>query len=349
MINVYFSELPKTLTEILGLKYDETCPYDQRVKLREEYIKEQLKINPNYEGWDYIEHFRYKRTLDLGYLFSREYLISTKGRVLSARVSKGKYITIKCSTSGPYSEFSINRGGKKEYVNKHRVVGCTFIQTDSHPSDMFVNHKDLNKRNDRYTNLEWTTPSENSRHGVKNQAYSQKKLIYFDAVFKGTWIIEDKYKGTEFKIHGTEELIKMGLFRSSLKGCILGKYKTAYGCTWEFYNEEEHGPLPNIPEFIKNKFMNDKDYVDERVKPIKATVKRPGELYGKQFTLMGKRNVKETGFNQGNISIWIGTGRLVQGCLFEYISRDEAELLPRGLTKEQMKYLGLKSKYIQNK
>jgi hypothetical protein len=32
MINVYFSELPKTLTEILGLKYDETMSYEERVQ-----------------------------------------------------------------------------------------------------------------------------------------------------------------------------------------------------------------------------------------------------------------------------------------------------------------------------
>lgn len=45
------------------------------------------------------------------------------------------------------------------------------------------------------------------------------------------------------------------------------------------------------------------------------------------------------GFNQGNVSVSIVTGKVIQSCLWEYVTRDEAELLQRGLTKEQQKVI----------
>ena len=77
MINVYFSELPKTLTEILGLKYDETMSYEERVQKRYEYIKEQYELDNKYEGWDYIELVFWE--VEFKNLVHKKYLVSTKG------------------------------------------------------------------------------------------------------------------------------------------------------------------------------------------------------------------------------------------------------------------------------
>lgn len=54
------------------------------------------------------------------------------------------------------------------YIYVHRYVCLAFWGEP--PKDgkvYFVNHKDGNKLNNYYTNLEWTTISENTKHGWK--------------------------------------------------------------------------------------------------------------------------------------------------------------------------------------
>lgn len=72
---------------------------------------------------------------------------------------------------------------------------------------------------------------------------------------------------------------------------------------------------------------------------MKGTVVRECENKGLEFVTYGKQELKSLGFNQGNVSVSIVTGKVIHSCLWEYISRDEAEPLPRVLTKEQMKVI----------
>lgn len=44
----------------------------------------------------------------------------------------------------------------------HRLLAIAFIPKP--PGKDFVNHKDLNKQNNRLDNLEWCTPKENTQH-----------------------------------------------------------------------------------------------------------------------------------------------------------------------------------------
>lgn len=51
----------------------------------------------------------------------------------------------------------------------HRLVAQAFVPNpDNLP---WVNHKDLNKRNNHYTNLEWTTEKENVDHAIRTGAF----------------------------------------------------------------------------------------------------------------------------------------------------------------------------------
>jgi len=53
---------------------------------------------------------------------------------------------------------------KEKTFTVHRLVAEAFLG----PSDLQVNHKDLNKANNRITNLHYVTQSENIRHSFKN-------------------------------------------------------------------------------------------------------------------------------------------------------------------------------------
>lgn len=49
---------------------------------------------------------------------------------------------------------------KKQYI--HRLVAKTFIDNPDHlPA---VNHKDLNKKNNHHSNLEWVSQDDNMKH-----------------------------------------------------------------------------------------------------------------------------------------------------------------------------------------
>lgn len=84
-------------------------------------------------------------------------MISSHGRILKDVKSFG--------TNMPqgYLTTSVN----KKHKMMHRLVAETFIANETNKP--YVNHKDLNKKNNHHDNLEWVTPSENSQHYHKNK------------------------------------------------------------------------------------------------------------------------------------------------------------------------------------
>lgn len=340
MINVYFTELPKTLTEILGLKYDETMSYEDRVQKRYDYIQEQLEKNPGYEGWDYIEHISFGSVFN--HLITFEYMISTKGRILTLFMQEGKYKLLNGKyNDGGYKEQTLRVNKKSYYLLIHRTVATTFIPKNKKDSinQLFVNHKDLKKINNHFLNLEWCTSKENTHHARFNGAFNQN--VYFDKCFKGTWVVQDKYNGFEFIINNISELINLGLNSGVLNKVLLGTRTTALGCTWEINTNQS---LPTIPEFILEKITNDPIYAHLQVIPLQGTIIKEGSHKGEKFVIYGGKELKSWGFCSRHVFNAIGNKKLAHSCNWRYISRDEAETLQRGLTLEQVKYLGLKFK-----
>jgi hypothetical protein len=102
-----------------------------------------------------------------------DYLISDTGYVISRKIDP----------SGKIMKFGHKptpKGDKYRYVNLcsnncmyprtiHRLVALAFVPNpDSKPE---VNHKDGNKLNNHYTNLEWVTRKENAEHASLNGFY----------------------------------------------------------------------------------------------------------------------------------------------------------------------------------
>lgn len=81
-----------------------------------------------------------------------------KGRVLK-QINNGRY----------YNYVSLN--GIKKYV--HRLVAITFIDNPNNLRE--VNHKDLNKQNNRFENLEWVTSKENKIHYKQSKYFNEIK------------------------------------------------------------------------------------------------------------------------------------------------------------------------------
>ena len=87
--------------------------------------------------------------ISLGRLGARGYVV--KDRKLIPRENSNGYLRV-----------SMNLTGKQKEYFVHRLVAAHFVEN---PNNFpVVNHKDGNKHNNHYSNLEWVTSSENNKH-----------------------------------------------------------------------------------------------------------------------------------------------------------------------------------------
>lgn len=125
---------------------------------------------------------------------------------------------------GGYPRYTISHGGKSKHYFAHRLVADAFV--DGKQDGFQVNHKDGNKENCDYSNLEWVTPSENqmhSRYVLNNETGFVSRPILCVETGK-------EYPSTNLAAQ------ELGVLSSHLSECANHKpyRKTAYGCHWEF-------------------------------------------------------------------------------------------------------------------
>ncbi len=110
------------------------------------------------------------------------YSASTFGRI---RNDRNGYILRPLNPTG-YCTVSLDKKGC--YI--HRIIAGTFLPNpDNKP---MVNHKDGNRRNNRVSNLEWATQSENIQHAVKTGLHKRAipLAVYQNKKFIGTFTSE---------------------------------------------------------------------------------------------------------------------------------------------------------------
>ena len=106
------------------------------------------------------------------------YIVSSFGNVVSLGrvvvkrngVTEKKHATpLRPHLAGKgYLYVNLYNNGKGRQCTVHRLVAIAFLG----PSDgLHVNHKDLNKTNNRLENLEWVTRSENAQHAMRAGRY----------------------------------------------------------------------------------------------------------------------------------------------------------------------------------
>lgn len=88
------------------------------------------------------------------------YLATKSGKVYSMKTKQ--FITGKVDQNG-YRELCIMVNGERKYVRVHIIIARTFLKKPS-GDDLEVNHKNKNRLDNRVSNLEWTTPKQNSQH-----------------------------------------------------------------------------------------------------------------------------------------------------------------------------------------
>ena len=100
------------------------------------------------------------------------YSISTDGVV---RNEKFNWELRKENTRNGYERVTLSKDNKTKRFLVHRLVARYFIENPMKKPQ--VNHINENKTDNRASNLEWVTSSENARHSIKNrESYIKPKV-----------------------------------------------------------------------------------------------------------------------------------------------------------------------------
>ena len=73
---------------------------------------------------------------------------------------------LKMNIIGMYLGVELCKKAKRKSFHIHRLVGFTFLKNDKNLPQ--INHKDLNKLNNRVDNLEWCSVKDNILHANRN-------------------------------------------------------------------------------------------------------------------------------------------------------------------------------------
>jgi len=128
-------------------------------------VEEVWKDIDGYEGFYEISNYGRVKSLPkwMGSYFSKE-------KILTPKIDKNNY---------EYYGL-VKPTEKRKYLRTNRMVAKAFIE--NHNNLPQVNHKDGNKRNNYYENLEWSTPKENIDHawrnGLKEKAREAASLVH---------------------------------------------------------------------------------------------------------------------------------------------------------------------------
>lgn len=110
--------------------------------------------------------------------FEGLYEVSDLGRVRvlphtakDGRKFRGKVLSIRVSPQDGYCRVNLRKDGKQYNKTVHRIVATAFLHDPANRPE--INHIDGHKWNNRASNLEWCTASENQqhalRHGLRNK------------------------------------------------------------------------------------------------------------------------------------------------------------------------------------
>ncbi len=154
------------------------------------------------------------------------YLIYNNGQIYS----KNRYLRL--TIRGDYYRVQLYCDGIKSIFSVHILVAQYFCENPDNKT--FVNHKDGNKLNNHYTNLEWVTQSENSRHAHNLGLNKRIRIV-------NQYAKEDKDKCKPLRTfnncrEAAESVNTKNIkaARSHIARACTGIRETAYGYRWGY-------------------------------------------------------------------------------------------------------------------
>ena len=199
----------------INLDLAESIIYLWNIHYIEDAFKEKKMINP--EIWKDIKGYEGK------------YEISNFGRVKShLKIGTPTYYKTPILSTPGYYTVCLSKDGKVSYsVGIHRLVAEAFVEnTDKTKTE--VNHKDGNKLNNYYENLEWVTRKENNEHAIKSGLRKYVKSIE-------QYTLDDELVNIFTSSAEAGNFLGKGKRTNThILNCCKGKISTAYGYKWKY-------------------------------------------------------------------------------------------------------------------
>lgn len=108
------------------------------------------------------------------------YAVSNFGNIKN--IKKNKLLTPMKNKKG-YLEYTFRQNNNCKTFRIHRLVAIYFIENKFNKP--YVNHKDGDKTNNHFKNLEWCTAKENDNHARQNGLKTQEKPIIATNILTG--------------------------------------------------------------------------------------------------------------------------------------------------------------------
>ena len=176
-----------------------------------------------------------------GIIYEGLYKVSNLGKILSLNyrnTGRAELMTPRKRKNG-YFQVKLWKNGEKKTCLVHRLVTETFLPNPEGKPQ--VNHKDEDKTNNfvflnedgsvdkEKSNLEWSTPKENSNHGTRNErvakALSKRVLqLSLDGELIREW-------------ESTRECERNGFDHGAVVKCCNGKLPQYKGFLWMYYDD----------------------------------------------------------------------------------------------------------------
>lgn len=161
---------------------------------------------------------------------SHEVIVSSLRQRAHKKLIKGKMVNpFKCNSTG---YVQIKAGGRK--YSAHRLVAKAFCP--GFKEGLVVNHKNGIRDDNRASNLEWTTLSENSRHGYQHNGRTPPSQGKFSGEHHSSKaVISTHMKTGEEKFYeAAMDAVREGFDSSSISRCCNGESAYHKGYYWRF-------------------------------------------------------------------------------------------------------------------
>lgn len=190
-----------------------------------------------YEGLYQVSSIGRVRSLDRTVVYSdgREYFYESK-------------ILIPYKNNSHYLMVNLCKNGKSKSYLIHRLVAEAFIPNTENKKE--IDHINTNKSDNRVDNLRWVTRKENCNNpiSIENNRNAQQSKPILQLDLNGHFI--NKWKSVR------EVEREIGYIHNNISRCCNGKYKTAYGYIWKYYDIELYLESKLFKAFnIKNKMV----------------------------------------------------------------------------------------------
>ena len=151
--------------------------------------------------------------------YDGKYYVSNYGRIKSTYHASEKFLIPRNAGKG-YLQVALSKTHKPTNFFVHRLVAEYFVEN---PNGLyFVNHKDENKSNNHFSNLEWCDVAYNNAYGTRMAKVRKKVNQILDGVVLAT------YNSI------SDAAIAVGKDTGSISRCCRGIYKTCGGYEWAF-------------------------------------------------------------------------------------------------------------------